>query len=387
MNPLIYSNQAALSTQEGLSITYDYAKASTKFLMTWETENFLKALGKGKEQKPRLDAFSGSQKGLFLDFDKLEGMSAVMPEAFSSDWDGVARWMNLALGNHGCMFRSASKKVKVFIPINTDSLTQAEAKAYVKKNFPRYASLVDMNGGLRYSFIDKEAYQTLKQYLKSMEYVSAVDSNTKLFSKKREVGYYNKRVTEPLKWNLFNGVVPSSILNMKKNDTLVKVFNFIAGSFYLSTSHGVAVPQEKVAEMFGVSQMAISNALSRLIKEGVIVKTSQWNHKAGLASKYRFTGFYLGWAKKQLEDIKTKKPTARFKLSKEAVEASFKPGEWNKLLFIYTRFFNSSEAYYEAVKAIPGFSDKAEREVQMVSAWKSHYNRKISNQTIKEKVA
>ena len=81
MNPA--SNQQppiALPTKDGLSLSYDYAKATHRILMTWETESFKKALGKAKEQRPRIDAFSGTLNGIFLDFDDLvqEGQSGLL---------------------------------------------------------------------------------------------------------------------------------------------------------------------------------------------------------------------------------------------------------------------------------------------------------------------
>ena len=184
MNPS--SNQQtpiALHTKEGLSLSYEYAKATHRIQMTWETENFKKALGKAKEQRPRIDAFSGTLKGIFLDFDDLGLLEKVIPLAFCGTWDDVERWMNSALGHNGCIHRSASNKVKVFCPIRTSSINQAQAKAFVKRAFSSYFDALDSNGGFRYSFIDTNSHPILKKYLKSSDYEIAVANNTNLWNK------------------------------------------------------------------------------------------------------------------------------------------------------------------------------------------------------------
>ncbi len=386
MNPA--SNQQppiALPTKDGLSLSYDYAKATHRILMTWETESFKKALGKAKEQRPRIDAFSGTLNGIFLDFDDLGLLDKVIPAAFCENWHDAERWLSLALGANGCVFRSASGKVKVFCPIRTSSINQAEAKTFAIRAFSSYFEALDSKGGFRYSFIDTNAYIILKRYLKSNDYELALANNTNLWNteikKEKEVGIlYDKDTSKSFTWNIYTGQIPSSVLNLPKNDTLIKVFRAAAGAFYLSCSYGVVLPQHQLGELFQVSQPAISCAINRMIKLGIIRRTAYACHEAGLAARYRFEGEYLDWAKDELKKIRTNKTlkghTKVIKVSKSSIESLFKEGTMNRALFIYTRFFDDMEGYLEACKAQPYFGSKREHEREARAAWASHKKRR-----------
>ncbi len=387
MNPPIQHQQVlAFSTRTGLSLGYDFAKAKRRLLMTWETENFLKALTKKKEQRPRIDAFSGSLKGIFLDFDDLELVSKLLPATTNPTWEEVANWMTNKLSSNGCVFRSASGKVKVFCPINVNAIDQKQAKLYVAKAFGELYDYLDSKGGFRYSFVDTSAYQIIKQYLNSYEYELALNHNTIQFNsiteerEKKEVGilYENYR-RKSFSWNLFYGDIPQSLMRQPRNHLLLQVFRFISGSFYLSTACGIALPQHRMAELFGVSQRAIGKTIERLVRLGVIRKTASHCHAAGLAARFKFDGFYLEWARNELQKILTRKATNRrtetVKVARSATESLFREGQMNRALFLYTRFFDDLETYLDACTAQPYFGRKPEHDRQARSAWASHQRR------------
>jgi len=180
--------------------------------------------------------------------------------------------------------------------------------------------------------------------------------------------------TKPFVWNSYQGEIPKAILGLRNNDLLEKVFRAAAGSLYLSTTYGVALPQKQLGQLFGVSHQQVSNAIHRLIKLGVIRLNIAACHLQGRAAKYQFVGEYLEWAKEQFKAIKAQRahnnsPDTQ-KSYRAAVEARFQPGEMNLALFEYTRFFDSFEAYLSACTEHSYFGQKPEHIYQAKYAWK-----------------
>jgi hypothetical protein len=328
-------------------------------------------------------------KGFFADFDNLELLAKALPIACSKSWDDAFRYVSCALGSVGCVFRSFSGKIKVFIPVKASTMDVRTARKLVQLLMPNYYKAIDKDGGMRFSFVNISAYNELSDFLSSYHFNMVIENNTKIYSemksikKKREevrtIVYLPSSIpseSKSLTWNLYDGNLPENIAN-SESEAYKILFKYAAGALYLSTTTGVALPQVKIAKIAGVSQKRISPLIKRMIKEQIIVLTRPYNKGAGLAAKYRFTGFYLQWAKSELQRIKNGTAIRNNKKTREeqlqTVLNTIKTGNYYKPLFRLTNFFTSETDYINTVRSIQGFEDKAEeRETMAMKAWAAH---------------
>lgn len=364
----------ALKALNGHCLAYDYAKARVRRLYTLETATFLKALKRGKEQTPRIDAFSGSLKGFFADFDSLESLSNHIPASYSSSWDAAYEFLSGKFKN-GCVFKSYTGKVKIFFPLDIQTISVISARNLAKKILGDIFDAIDSKGGLRYSFINETAYTKIKEYVSSSSLNKDIQFNSQYIRKGFRNGEEVRSIIKPksdISWNLYDGELPENIQNLKRGKTVQFVFKYMAGALYLSSEAGIALPQVNMAKIAGVSQMAISKAIHKAMELGIIRRVSYAHYDSGTAAKYKFDGFYLQWAKAELARIKKGKPALNREEKLRAILSEIQDHNWNLPLFKLTGLFTSEETYLEAVESIPGVHDKPERLRQALNAWKCH---------------
>jgi len=334
----------------------------------------------------------GNERLVFADFD-------VLPEPYPS-FEILGEVLSYHFGNRACVTASSGGHLKVMFRVDGKNWSKEEVRHFLAWQFSACGNLWAKMGqkknkkglevcsfcidrqGTDNTFINMDMLELFQQsYPKLHQFTSFGPegknqiSSTQVFpSTNYSIGVEDSN-PKSFKWNLYEGPLPEKILNLRNNDLLVKVFRMMAGSFYLSTTYGIALPQVQMKIQFGVSQPQISNAIHRLIREGVIWKIMNACHLQGMAAKYQFFGEYLEWAKKMYEGIKANQAynnsPKKQKTYRMAVEARFRPGEMNLALFEYTRFFDSFQAYLGACAKHPYFGQKPEHVHQAEYSWKS----------------
>lgn len=361
-----------------------------------------------KTQLPCIDGFSsvncsikGSLKFLFLDFDSLPVFNDTFGYRFSS-WDmadgvlaSVASFVN------GFLFESASGKRKIAIVMPTASLEHTKASSILRKikkqiitkfnvrNNGIASTLVNgsdsgkcfidtCGSAIRFCFIREEALLSLRAYCQSEQYKLDREANKGYFQKtpKRVVVEESRIIVDstedtesvscvslveaeakPFTWNSYNEELPENLQRKSKVET--GIIRFLAGTFCKSSdcnTGGLAIPQEKLAELLDVNQATISRAIKNLTLDGVIIRTSNWSYEGKKAAKYCFAGFYRSWAVNKLSEIKASYSCNG--ISKEekiqTIVENTTDGNWNDSLWALAGQFNNLNQFLECVKTIPG---------------------------------
>lgn len=371
-NPGPFFLTNALEAADKSLLRYDYARWKGNKTYQALTDTFKKQLASNtKVEQPRIDLLAGTTTGVFADFDDLDTIKWLIPIGFSSSWEDVRRWLGCQFST-GCVFPSASGKAKVFFPFTETGLTTQKLRNRLRTLLGEdYYNATDKNG-LRYSFINSINYPIIRQWIKSTEYTHSVEQNNKILKTNTDLEKSKDIVltSKPdYKWVIFSGSLPENMLDdltsRSKNHNLEGIIRYALGTI-TCTNTGVALPQELVASVLGVPQQTISRAIRTLINLGVIKKVSM--EKAHCkAAKYQFCGFWLPVAINIHKTIN--RPITG---SLKAITESIAPGNWNMPLFLLTNHFKSLDTYLEYVYTIPGFTDKPERLVQAINAWKCH---------------
>lgn len=333
----------------------------------------------------------GKERLIFADFD-------LLPDGYSS-FEMLEHLLSCAFHERACVIPSSGGHLKVMFRTTGKNWSKDEVRQFLawqfggpngfwskkgerlnKRREPVSAYCIDRQG-TDHTFINMNMLELMqKSYSKLHLFTSfgpeeqASNSTNKASSSTIYSIGVATTPSEPFQWNLYEGPLPAGLSDLKSNELLVKVFRMMAGSFYLSTTYGIALPQVRMSSMFGVSQPQISNAIRRLIKVGVIRLNIEACQLQRRAAKYQFVGPYMEWAKRQYEGIKAQiahnnSPEIQ-KSYRASVEARLSPGEMNLALFEFTRFFDSFEAYLRACEEHAYFGQKAEHIHQAKYAWK-----------------
>jgi hypothetical protein len=304
----------------------------------------------------------------------------ILPKSYQS-WEAFRNRLGMYFTDSAIVTTSATGKAKVFFFFD-GKLTLEQKKIYLKHNFSfffgdnlwtmkaevdgKHKDVLD-KAGIEASFITWGMLNELQNKIHSTKIHKFSFSPDPIVLHKKSLKIMAVQKTP--KWNLFKGQVPENIQDMSKY--VRYVFPAIAGNLKYATTLGMSFPLKFHSEVSGYNVRYLSGALKALVKLGVIVKNS--NYKVGHhANSYKFTGFYLQWAKNELEKIRTVKSGK----SLEQIMDSIEDGNWNLPLFdlaIYSiRHHWSRETYLETVKGIPGWNEKPERIKQATSAYTSY---------------
>lgn len=334
----------------------------------------------------------GNERLIFADFD-------VLPEGYPS-FEMLEHLLSCSFHERACVMPSSGGHLKVMFRTTGKNWNKEEVRQFLAWQFGGPNGFWTRKGerlnkrrecvsaycidrqGTDHTFINMDMLELMqKSYSKLPLFTSfspegqvSISSNKVSSSTTYSAGV-NPPEAKPFLWNSYLGEIPKTIQDLRNNELLVKVFRAAAGSFYVSTTYGVALPQKQLGQLFGVSHQQVSNAIHRLIRLGVIRMNISACHLQGRAAKYQFVGPYLEWAKKQNEGIKAEKahnnsPEIQ-KSYRASVEARLSPGEMNLALFEFTRFFDSFEAYLRACEEHSYFGQKPEHIHQAEGAWKS----------------
>ena len=333
----------------------------------------------------------GNERLIFADFD-------LLPEGYPS-FEMLEHLLSGAFHERACVIPSSGGHLKVMFRTTGKNWNKEEVRQFLAWQFGGPNGFWTRKGerlnkrrecvsaycidrqGTDHTFINMDMLELMqKSYSKLPLFTSfrpegqvSISSNKVSSSTTYSIGVAATS-SEPFSWKLYAEPLPAEFSAIKHNGLLEKVVRMMAGSFYLSTKCGIALPQVRMGSMFGVSQPQISNAIRRLVEAGVIRLNISACHLQRRAAKYQFVGSYMEWAKKQYEGIKAQmarnnSPETQ-KSYRASVEARFQPGEMNLALFEYTRFFDSFKAYLSACEEHSYFGQKPEHIHQAKYAWK-----------------
>ncbi len=332
----------------------------------------------------------GNERLIFADFD-------LLPSPYPS-FELLGEILAHHFGNRACVTPSSGGHLKVMFRVLGKNWSKEEVRQFLAWQFSICGNLWTQKGqklnkkrqevsaycidrlGTDNTFINMDMLELMQKSYPKLQLFSsfkpeghANPSSIQVFSSTNYSAGVIHPEAKPFVWNSYQGEIPKAIQDLRNNELLEKVFRAAAGAFYLSTTHGVALPQKQLGQLFGVSHQQVSNAIHRLIRLGVIRLNIKACQPQGRAAKYHFIGEYLEWAEVQFKGIKAQmahnnSPETQ-KSYRVAVEARFKPGEMNLALFEYTRFFDSFEAYLSACEEHSYFGQKPEHIYQARYAW------------------
>ncbi len=367
-----------------------YRKTETR-LTVEVVENVL------RPRTARLEGLNGpgNERLIFADFD-------LLPSSYPT-FDHLGDVLSHYFGDKACVTASSGGHLKVMFRVLGKNWSKEEVRQFLawqfggkagqgglwaqkgqrlnKKRQEVSAYCIDRQGTDN-TFINMDMLEVFQQSYPNLHLFTSFrpegqtdHSSIQVFPSTTYSAGVNPPEAKPFLWNSYLGEIPKAIQDLRNNELLVKVFRAAAGSFYVSTTFGVALPQKQLGQLFGVSHQQVSNAIHRLIRLGVIRLNIAACHLQGRAAKYQFVGPYLEWAKKQYEGIKAQKahnnsPEIQ-KSYRASIEARLSPGEMNLALFEFTRFFDSFEAYLSACTEHSYFGQKPEHIYQAEGAWKS----------------
>lgn len=266
---------------------------------------------------------------IFMDFDSL-------PVGFF-DWDSFSDY--LSSFNIGCVLRTKSEKAKVVLLVESDAMSTKIAANTFRKFFGDLVNHCDFSAFLR-SYVMPDQFETLDSYLNSAPMTKAV------------------RDTDD--WDM---------IEIPKFENLNTLTSKVLQFFVSSRNEFVDGSQKYMAELFNVSQSAISSAIKKLISLGYISLVDK-SYMVGIKAKtYKVVNTKCIEFKKKKLLSKTLLSYCNTKITD--IPQSIEDGTWFRTVWASTRFFNSASQFLSWLNNLSGVLLKG-RYKRAVRSWNAH---------------
>ena len=266
---------------------------------------------------------------IFMDFDSL-------PVGFF-DWGSFSDY--LSSFNIGCVLRTKSEKAKVVLLVESDAMSTKIAANTFRKFFGDLVNHCDFSAFLR-SYVMPDQFEILDSYLNSAPITKAV------------------RDTDD--W---------SMIEIPKFDNLNTLTSKVLQFFVSSRNELVDGSQKYMAELFNVSQSAISTAIKNLISLGYISLVDK-SYRVGIKAK-TYKVINTKCLEVRRKQFLTKALISFCSTNLHQIPVSIEDGAWYSTVWASTRFFNNASQFLSWLNNLSGVLLKG-RYKRAVRSWNAH---------------
>lgn len=301
-------------------------KVEVKSFSTYDTSYEITRKNEQPEFQSKLNATTWM---IFMDFDYL-------PNGFG-DWDSFSEYLKSF--NLGCVIRTRSEKAKVVLLVDSDAMSNKIAFNTFRKYFGELVDSCDMNAFM-HSYIMPDQFELLTSYLNSSPLTQAV------------------RDTDD--WDM---------IEIPKFENLNALNSKVLQFFMSSRNEFVDGSQKYMAEIFNVSQSAISMSIKKLISLGYISLVDK-SYQVGIKAKtYKVVNTKCIEFKKKKFLSKALLSYCNTKIT--SLPQSIEDGTWFGTVWASTRLFNNASQFLKWLTSLSGVMLKG-RYRRSIRAWNAH---------------